>query len=142
MSTAIEQLHSRHGFLLLDADNYDFFVHGNETVVLFFANDAVQFPESADVAVILPELVKTFSGRLQAAVIGKTIERELQARFRFTGWPTLVFLRAGEYLGAITGIRGWQEYGQEIAKILAAEPSPPPSFELEKVCGGVLAKDL
>ena len=68
------------------------------------------FPESHDVAVILPELVKAFSGRLQAAVIRKAIERELQARFRFTGWPSLVFLRSGEYLGVITGIKNWQEY--------------------------------
>lgn len=138
MSTAIEQLQNRHGYPLLDADNYDFFVHGHETVVLFFCNDAIQFPESNDVAVILPELVQALDGRLQAAIIGKSIERELQARFHFTGWPTLVFLRNGEYLGAVTGIRGWQEYRQEIAGILAAEPSQPPGFDLAKVCGGVL----
>jgi len=104
-SPLLEQLQTRHGYPLLDTDSYDHFVYGNETVVLFFCNDPVQFPESNDVAVILPELSKAFSGRLQAAVIAKPIERELQARFRFTGWPSLVFLRNGEYLGVITGIR-------------------------------------
>jgi hydrogenase-1 operon protein HyaE len=47
-----------------------------------------------------------------------------------------VFLRNGEYLGVITGIKDWQEYGQEFARILAAEPSKPPGFDLDKVCGG------
>jgi len=136
-SSLIEQLQTRHGYPLLDADSYDHFVYGAETVVLFFDNDPVQFPESNDVAVILPELVKAFSGRLQAAVIARPIERELQARFRFTGWPSLVFLRNGEYLGAITGIRDWQEYRQETARILASMPSEPPGFDLDKVCGKI-----
>jgi hydrogenase-1 operon protein HyaE len=134
-SPLITQLQTRHGFPLLNADSYDHFVYGAETSVLFFCNDPVQFPESHDVAVILPELVKAFSGRLQAAVIDRSIERELQARFRFTGWPSLVFLRNGEYLGAITGIKDWQEYRQETARILAAAPGEPPGFDLDKVCG-------
>jgi hydrogenase-1 operon protein HyaE len=134
-SPLIAQLQTRHGYPFLDADSYDHFVYGNETVVLFFCNDPVHFPESNDVAVILPELIKTFGGRLQAAVIARSIERELQARFRFTGWPSLVFLRNGEYLGAISGIKDWQEYRQEIERILAATPGEPPSFDLDKVCG-------
>ncbi|MGR9015005.1 MAG: hydrogenase [Gammaproteobacteria bacterium] len=134
-SPLISQLQTRHHYPLLDADSYDHFVYGNDTVVLFFCNDPVQFPESNDVAVILPELVKAFDGRLQAAVIDKSVERELQARFRFTGWPSLVFLRNGEYLGVITGIKNWQEYLQESAGIMASEPSQPPGFDLDKVCG-------
>ncbi len=134
-SPLINQLQTRHRYPMLDADSFDHFVYGNENVVLFFANDPIQFPESHDVAVILPELLKSFSGRLQAAVIGKTIERELQARYRFTGWPSLVFLRNGEYLGVITGIRTWHEFMQQTAEILAATPSQPPVFDLDKVCG-------
>ncbi|MGZ5008858.1 MAG: hydrogenase [Methylobacter sp.] len=135
-SALLEQLQTHHHYPLLDADSYDHFVYNNETVVLFFCNDPVRFPESHDVAVILPELVKVFNDRLQAAVIDKSIERELQARFRFTGWPSLVFLRNGEYLGVITGIRNWHEFMQESARILASEPSQPPGFDLDKVCGG------
>lgn len=129
-------LQTRHGLPLLDADNFDHFVYGNGDVVLFFSNDPLMFPESADLAVILPELLKAFRGLLKGAVAGKDIERELQARFRFTGWPTLIFLRKGEYLGAITGLKDWPEYGREFARILALEPSSPPGFDLDKVCGG------
>jgi hydrogenase-1 operon protein HyaE len=134
MSTLLEQLQTRHGLPLINADNYDQFVYGNDTVLLFFSNDPVMFPESHDVAVILPELLKAFNSKLQAAVISSVIERELQARFRFTSWPALVFLRGGEYLGVITGIKNWQEYLVEITQILAAEVSTPPGFDLDKVC--------
>lgn len=134
MSTLLEQLQTRHGLPLLDADSYDLFVHGHDNVVLLFANDPLLFPESHDLAVILPELLKAFADRLRGAVIARGVERELQARFRFTGWPTLVFLRRGEYLGAITGLKDWAEYRAEIAQILTAEPSQPPSFDLDKVC--------
>lgn len=134
MSVLLEQLQTKHGLPLLDADNYGQFIYGNDTVLLFFSNDPVMFPESHDVAVILPELMKTFKGKLQAAVISKAIERELQGQFRFTSWPSLVFLRGGEYLGVITGIKNWQEYRIEITQILAADVSKPPGFDLDKVC--------
>ncbi|MGY6275157.1 hydrogenase [Methylomonas sp. MgM2] len=132
----LDQLQSRHGLPLLDADNYDLFVYGNDYVVLFFANDPALFPESHDVAVILPELLKVFCNQLRGAVIDRSIERELQARFHFTTWPALVFMRRGEYLGVITGIKDWSEFGQEFARILSREPGQPPGFDLEKACGG------
>lgn len=135
MSVLLEQLQSKHGLPLLDAENFEQFIFGHDTVLLFFSNDPVMFPESHDVAVILPELLKAFNGRLQAAVIAKPIERELQARYRFTSWPSLVFLRSGGYLGVISGIKDWQAYLTEISQVLAAEVSEPPSFDLGKVCG-------
>ncbi|MDD5412737.1 MAG: hydrogenase, partial [Methylobacter sp.] len=51
-SPLLAQLQTRDSYPLLDADSYDHFVYGNETVVLLFCNDPVQFPESNDVAVI------------------------------------------------------------------------------------------
>lgn len=130
----VQQLHERHGLPLLDAAGFDGFVLSRDNVVLFFSHDPVMFPESHDVAVILPELLKAFAGQVQGAVVDRSVERELQARYRFTSWPSLVFLRRGEYLGVISGIKDWQEYRQEFARILAAEPSQPLAFDLAKAC--------
>jgi len=131
----LEQLPSRHNLPLLDADNFAHFVLSHRHVVLFFANNPLLFPESHDVAVILPELLKVFAQQLQGAIIADSIEKELQAQYRFTSWPSLVFLRNGDYLGVISGIKDWQQYKQAFAEILAAEPSQPPSFDLNKACG-------
>ncbi|MGR8935318.1 MAG: hydrogenase [Gammaproteobacteria bacterium] len=136
-SPAITKLLTQYRYPLLDADSFDLFIYGTEYSVLFFCNDPAQFPESNDVAVILPELLKAFAGRLQAAVVDRSIERELQVRFRFTAWPALVFLKRGDYLGAITGIRDWNEYLQQSAQFLSTEPTQPPPFDFDKACHAV-----
>ncbi len=124
------------GYALLDGDNFQAFIERHDYVVLFFPNDPVLFPESNDVAVILPELLRAYDVPLQAAVIGRGIERELQQRFRFTRWPALVFLKNGGYLGAMTGIHNWHDYLTEGSRILQSPVGDPPPFDLDKVCSG------
>jgi hydrogenase-1 operon protein HyaE len=120
-STLLGQLQTRHGYPLLDADSYDHFVYGNETVVLFFCNDPAQFPESSDVAVILPELLKAFNGRLQAAVIA-THRARIAGGFLYRLTVARV-LRNGEYLGVISGVKNWREFSETH---LAARPANRP----------------
>lgn len=140
-SPLIERLIDRHGCVLLDDANYQTFVDQHDYVVLFCPNDPVLFPESNDVAVILPELLHAFEQPLQAAVIGRNIERELQRRFRFTRWPALVFLKHGGYLGALTGIHNWHDYLTEGERILQAPVGDPPPFDLDKVCSGGIDRE-
>ena len=120
---------------VLDAEHYQSFVENQPALVLLFKNNPSLFPESHDLAIILPELLKVFNGQLQGAIIASSLERELQAKFRFTSWPTLVFLRHGGYLGAITGIKDWAVYIQEATRLLSLDISEPPAFDLNKVCG-------
>lgn len=98
--------------------------------VLFFCGDADRLMESNDVAVIFPELVKAFGGRLLPVVVARESERILQRKYRFSAFPSLVFLKRGEYLGAISRVRDWAEYIHEISEILAREPGEPPPFKL------------
>lgn len=133
-SPLIDKLSTDHGYPILTAENFDVFVAQHRQVVLFFSQNAMQFPECNDVAVILPELLKVFADQLQAAVIDASIARELQARYRFASWPSLVFLEYGEYLGVISGILDWHDYVAEIKQILASQPGLPPAFDLDKVC--------
>ncbi|MGR9115558.1 MAG: hydrogenase [Gammaproteobacteria bacterium] len=135
-SPLIERLLRQHGYPLLDAENYPQFVYAKDYAVLFFPNDPVQFPESNDVAVVLPELLKVWQQPLQAAVVGTDIERELQRQFRFNRWPALVFLQRGDYLGAITGIWDWQDFLAEGAKILNSPATEPPPFDFDTICTG------
>jgi len=127
-SSLIEALSARHGLPRLEGSDLERFVQGHEHSVLFFAGNPTQYPESNDVAVILPELLKAFAERLAAAVVAPTAEHELQTRYGFSQWPALVFLRRGEYLGTITRIRDWGDYLAEIEGILAAPASRPPSL--------------
>jgi len=111
----------------------DAWLADQEHSLLFFAGDPARYPETDDVAVILPELLKRFEGRIAAALVDSAAETELQARFRFDAWPALVLLRRGAYLGAITRIRSWAEYLAELEALLAAEPKPSPGFKIPLV---------
>jgi hydrogenase-1 operon protein HyaE len=108
-----------------------------ETVfsMIFFPGDAERLAESNDVAVILPELDKAFAGNITAFVVDRGSERDLQRRYRFNSFPSLVFLRYGRYLGVIQGVRDWTDYLNDISEILSREPSDPPPFKFPEGCG-------
>ena len=134
-SPLIDMLHTQHGFTLLDADNIDAFLAENPHSVLFFTEDADRYPESNDVAVILPELMKLFGDRCRVGVVGRKDEKSLQRRYGFSAWPALVFLRGHEYLGVITQVQDWADYLIEFDRLLKSETSQPPTIGIPVVGG-------
>ena len=77
----IQRLQDEFGYPELTMANHDEFVAPDEVGVLFFAGDPKRYKETTDVAVVLPELVKAFGGRLRAAVVAKEDEIELQKKY-------------------------------------------------------------
>jgi hydrogenase-1 operon protein HyaE len=129
----IQRLFDEFDYPAIGTATHDAFVNQPGVTVLFFAGDPQRFQETTDVAVVLPELVQAFPGQLRPGVVEESAELELQQRYGFSAWPTLVFLRAGGYLGAITGIRNWSEYLEDIGRLLTAEPVRPPVFKIPVV---------
>ncbi|NJD07825.1 MAG: hypothetical protein FIA97_15215 [Methylococcaceae bacterium] len=123
----------RENLTVVDLADADAWIQTQEHALLFFAGDPARYPESDDVAVILPELLKRFAGRMTAALVAAEAETALQARYRFDACPALVLLRRGEYLGAITRIHSWADYIGELETLLAAETKPIPGFKIPVV---------
>jgi len=124
----LAQLVSRHGFTEVTADSYEAFARSHGHVVLMFAEDPVRYRETLDLAVILPEIARAFPGRFATGVLYPPAARTLSAKFGFRRWPALVMLKDGEYVGAIDGLRDWEEYLQETATLLEAPATRPPSI--------------
>ncbi len=124
----IARLVEAHGYPRLSQDNLDACLDAPGDSVLFCAGDPVQYPECLDVAVILPELMRSFPGRFRVALAGREIEAELQARFGFNRWPSLIFLRDGGYVGTLSGMLDWTVYLARIQDLLAAPTRRPPSI--------------
>lgn len=94
-SPLVERLAQELGYPLLDTNGLDDFLDSQECSVPFFTEDPKRrHPESNDIAVVLPELVKAFDGRFTPAVIDRGAEKKFQALYGFKVWPALVFLRA------------------------------------------------
>lgn len=132
---AFERLAMQFAYPTLRADQHDGFVSQPGLVLLFFAGDPARDRESVDVAVILPELAAALDQPLRPAVIPRSRQAEvtLQAHYGFREWPTLVLLRDGAYLGAISRVQDWSVYMKEFAQLLASEPRRPPGFKIPVV---------
>ncbi|MGE5369429.1 MAG: hydrogenase accessory protein [Chloroflexota bacterium] len=100
-------------------------------VLLLFAGDPGQRAEVSDVAVIFPELLKSFKGRLEGAVVALGAEKALGQRFHVDVLPSLAVSRGGATIGVIPRIRDWAEYIEKIEAFLdlaapsLAKPSTP-----------------
>jgi hydrogenase-1 operon protein HyaE len=53
--------------------------------------------------------------------------RAIAVRYGFRRWPALVVLDGGGYVGAIDGLRNWDEYLNDIALLANAPVTRPPS---------------
>jgi len=124
----VEQLTTQHGFVRIDADSLDAFAAAPGHALLVFTEDPVRFKETLDLAVIAPEIAKAFAGALRAAVLLPADARKVAPRYGFARWPALVVLKDGRYVGAIDGLRNWDDYVEEMQRLLAAEPTRAPAI--------------
>lgn len=131
----IRRLLDELGYVEVSLDNHDAFVAQPGMNVLFFPGDPDVAKDATDVAVVLPELVAAFEGRLTPGVItdtwgdGKTLKRH----YGFSAYPSLVFVRSGGYVGTMTRIADWSDYLRTISDFFDAPPRKPPGFKIPVV---------
>jgi hydrogenase-1 operon protein HyaE len=134
-SHLLRALSPRHGLVTVDQSSVDAFLApapgSPPHALLFFAGDPAQRAETHDVAVILPELMNAFNGRLRAALVAASAEAALMARFQVYALPSLVVARGGETVCVLPKIYDWSDYIARIeaalapdARILAAARRP------------------
>jgi hydrogenase-1 operon protein HyaE len=124
----IDQLFSRHGFAHVDAATIDGFASKPGHALLVFTEDPVRYKETLDLAVIAPEVARAFAGRFRVGVLLPADARKVASRYGFARWPALVLLKDGHYVGAIDGLRNWDDYVEEVQRLLDTEPSRAPTI--------------
>lgn len=121
-SPIVESMLERTGLPVVGLSDLKDFLASAENTVLFFCADPKKYPESNDVAMVLPEFIKEFDN-LAGAIVSQSDELAMQKQFDFTAWPALAFFKEGQYLGAITGIQNWDDYQEKIAALLQKDLS-------------------
>jgi hydrogenase-1 operon protein HyaE len=131
----IDRLIDELGYPRVTLENHDEFVAAPGMNVLFFPGDPATVKDATDVAVVLPELVNVFEGALRPGVITDTFGdgKELKRYYGFSAYPSLVFVRGGDYVGTITRIQDWGDYLDTIGNLLVAAPKRPPGFSIPVV---------
>lgn len=134
----LARLNAQSRIVLLGSAGLELFITAVGDGMVLFTQEPDQQPETWDVAVILPEVLKLTGDRLRAAIISPELARKEKVRFGITRWPALVFVRDGGYVGAIEGMRNWDEYTREIAEMLNKPVGRAPSVGIPvMVAGGV-----
>lgn len=90
---------------------------------LFVPGDPRRNLETADAAVILPELRMAFQNAFDCAVIDDAIEAGLREQYRALKTPGLLFFRGPDFLGAIEKVRDWSDYLARVTHILSLQPA-------------------
>jgi hydrogenase-1 operon protein HyaE len=119
--------------LLSQVEQLTAFAQPVENAVIFLPNNPQHYPETLDVAIVLPELVKVFQGQFKPAVADWDYAKTLAAEYAITEWPALLFLRYGEYVGSIARVRDWSVYLSKIKTLLAAAPIKKPGIGIAVV---------
>ena len=124
----VAQLFSKHGFTEVTPETFAEWTQARGRALLVFIEDPGRFKETLDLAVIVPELCRAFPGRFDVGVLLPDAAREIAVRYGFRRWPAFVMLADGKYVGVVDGLRNWDEYLAEVARLLAAAPTRPPTL--------------
>jgi hydrogenase-1 operon protein HyaE len=133
----IDRLMTELGYPEISLENHDAFVQEPGLNVLFFPGDPDTVKDATDVAVVLPELVAAFENGLNPGVVADTFGAgmKLKRQYGFTHYPSLVFVRDGEYVGTITRIQDWGDYLAKISAMFTAPVRRAPGFSVPVVAG-------
>jgi hydrogenase-1 operon protein HyaE len=134
-ATPRQSLQERHHLPLVDEASVEAFLAPAPTApphrVLFFAGDPAERAEARDLAVILPQLLEAFAGRLRGALVATEAEPALKERFHVRVLPSLVVLRGSDILGVLPKVYDWADYVARLdamlrpdAPALVAESGP------------------
>ncbi|MBB4197168.1 hydrogenase accessory protein [Rhodoblastus sphagnicola] len=119
----LKALVARHGVATVDEASIDTFFASCDArhALLFFSGAGAPRPETSDVAVLFPELLKMFAGHVRGALVAPEAEAALKTRFQVFVFPSLVVTRDGQPVGVLPKILDWADYQQKIAAALAPD---------------------
>jgi len=108
---------SAQGLPVVDREGARAFAQSHEYTLLCLFNDPKAFPENFDVAVVAPELLKSFPA-LRAAVAEPQAVAALALIYGIDTFPALILLRNGEVQQRWSRIQPWVVYQQHLHALL------------------------
>jgi hydrogenase-1 operon protein HyaE len=118
----IQALTDRHNVPVVDESSIEALLlpaNGESShVLLFFPGDAAQRPESSDVAVIMPQLLEAFGGRLRGGIVAASAEDALKPRFQVLVTPSLVLTNGKDPVDVFSKVLDWSDYRVRIEQAL------------------------
>lgn len=113
------KLWNESGMTRINDENIESFKKTPGLALLCMVDDPVMYKETFDMVVIGPELVHMFDGTLSGAGFTDPLcGRAIASSLGIHRLPAVAVFRFGELMGAIEGLKTWEEYERELIKIL------------------------
>ncbi|WP_227815860.1 thioredoxin domain-containing protein [Nitrogeniibacter aestuarii] len=127
-ATLLERLKRDHDIETLDENTAEAFGDGPGDSLTLVIEDVVRTPEVWDVAVVLPEALKSIKQPLRAGIATLDASRQLSAKYGVKRFPAMLFRRDGEYVGTVEGMLDWGYLVAAIERKLGEDTQRPPSI--------------
>jgi hypothetical protein len=124
----LKALLEQDGVQTIGPDGLDRFLNTSDgrLGVVFLAGDPEKKVETADVAIVLMELLKAHEGALNIGVVHSEAEAEVMKALSVFALPSLVFLAGHKRLETIPKIQDWSVYAEALPRLIdtAQEEAP------------------
>jgi len=127
-ATLLERLRRDHGIEILDEHTAPSFGAAAGDSLTLLVDDVTRTPEVWDVAVVLPEALKSVKQPLRAGIATLEASRELSAKYGIKRFPAMLFRRDGDYVGTVEGMLDWGYLIAAIERKLGETTRRPPSI--------------
>ncbi len=105
---------------IADGAAFDALVNDGDArlTAVFFTGDPAKKLETADVAVVLRELLDGHAGALRGALVQAEAEADLMKRCGVFALPGLAFFAGPEHLETIPKIQDWSVYAEKVPTLI------------------------
>lgn len=128
MSGILEGLAAQPGCEVVRKPDLPAFFAAHPRALLFVTGDTDQRPEGLDVAVVVREILRTYSGRLAVALVDRRDEAAIMPQFGIVVTPAVVYVRDGEAAELVARMRDWTVYVQACERLLAPGGGADPTL--------------
>lgn len=103
------------GFIEADAESILNHVSQYDTSIVLLMNDTHKYPEVSDACIIVPEIIKCFTGKSVCKLFLDIENSEYLAdKYKIIKYPSVLFFKQDTFTGSVSGIYPWQEYKNNI----------------------------
>jgi hydrogenase-1 operon protein HyaE len=96
------------------------FLGRHARALLFFTGDLAQNPEGRDVAIVVRELLRQYSGRIALGLVDRRDETTVMARTGVVVLPAVAFVADGRTVDVVARMRDWGAYAQAAERLFAS----------------------
>jgi hydrogenase-1 operon protein HyaE len=120
LAEMFDRLSGNPAISLVDREGLAEFARAHPKCLAGFFSDPKSHPENADLAVVLPELLRAFPS-LRAAVLKPEAVVSVARDYGVAVYPALVFLTDGQAFKVMARIQAWADYHSQIQQWLDRE---------------------